>query len=251
MGDPSKPNTWIKDVHDLPNTVSLVGIIYVLYLVGQVVVNSMTHFQKLKDTCREDGEIYHGSREHMLRAGIAEVADMRSLKNTRAKWLDASKLVIRRRLHRVITAIGRTFERSSGSPDELSFGDDGGPDRRAEVSDAAETVRQVQFLLRYGDYAGMVWNVLRRISRLSDTPLPDFVVSFDTDLDVGGEDQDDGALPGGTPANSDATVNRDCTYVRPDGKSNPMEVCCLGRIKEGEYYRYLKWIIYETEVSST
>lgn len=52
MGDPSKPNTWIKDVHDLPNTVSLVGIIYVLYLVGQVVVNSMTHFQKLKDTCR-------------------------------------------------------------------------------------------------------------------------------------------------------------------------------------------------------
>ena len=115
------------------------------------------------------------------------------------------------------------------------------------MSDAAETVRQVQFLLRYGDYAGMVWNVLRRISRLSDTPLPDFVVSFDTDLDVGGEDQDDGALPGGTPANSDATVNRDCTYVRPDGKSNPMEVCCLGRIKEGEYYRYLKWIIYETE----
>ncbi|KAJ5801179.1 uncharacterized protein N7518_003247 [Penicillium psychrosexuale] len=173
MGDLSKPNTRIKDVHDLPNTVSLAGIVYILYLVGQVVVNSMTHFHKLKDTRREDGEMYHGSREHMLRSDIAEVADMRSLKNTRAKWLDASK---------VITAIGRTFGRESGSPDELSFGDDGGPDRRVEVSDAAETVRQVQFLLRY-----------------------DSVVSFDADLDVGGEDQDDGALPGGTPANSDAT----------------------------------------------
>ncbi|KAI2721072.1 hypothetical protein DTO006G1_2041 [Penicillium roqueforti] len=92
-------------------------------------------------------------------------------------------------LTQVITAIGLTFGRESGSPDELSFGDDGGPDRGAEVSVAAETVRQVRFLLRYGDYAGMVWNVLRRISRLSNTPLPDTVVAFDPELDIGEEDQ--------------------------------------------------------------
>ncbi|KAI2753377.1 hypothetical protein CBS147339_1318 [Penicillium roqueforti] len=92
-------------------------------------------------------------------------------------------------LTQVITAIGLTFGRESGSPDELSFGDDGGPDRGAEVSVAAETVRQVQFLLRYGDYAGMVWNVLRKISRLSNTPLPDTVVAFDAELDIGEEDQ--------------------------------------------------------------
>ena len=80
-------------------------------------------------------------------------------------------------LTQTIVAIGLTIGRDSGLPEELSFGDDGGPDRRAEVSAATETARQVQFLLRYGDYAGMVWNVLRRISRLSDTPLPDSVVA--------------------------------------------------------------------------
>ena len=68
-------------------------------------------------------------------------------------------------------------------------------DRRTEVSVAAETARKVHFLLWYGDYTDMVWNVLRRISRLSDTPLLDSVVSFDADLDVG-EDQDAEGLPG-------------------------------------------------------
>ncbi|KAJ5433819.1 hypothetical protein N7491_004414 [Penicillium cf. griseofulvum] len=102
-------------------------------------------------------------------------------------------------LTQIIAAIGLPIGRDLGTPSELPFGDDGGPDRRAEVSVAAETVRQVQFLLRYGDYAGMVRNVLRRISRLSDTPLPDSVASFDAELDVAEEDQDDDEEFPGSP----------------------------------------------------
>lgn len=94
-------------------------------------------------------------------------------------------------LTEILAVIGRPIGRSSGGPDELSFGDDGGPDRGAELRAAAETARQVQFLLRYGDYAGLLWNVLRRISQLSNRPLPNSVASFDDDLGDEYEDQDD------------------------------------------------------------
>ncbi|CAG8178581.1 unnamed protein product [Penicillium olsonii] len=62
------------------------------------------------------------------------------------------------------------------------FGDDGGPDGE-DVSAGTETVRKVQFLLQYGDYAGVIWNCLRRISRLSLKSLPDSVASFERDLE--------------------------------------------------------------------
>ena len=52
MGDPSKSNTWMKDIHDLPKTIRLLGIIEFLYHVEQVVFNIMTHFQKPRDTRR-------------------------------------------------------------------------------------------------------------------------------------------------------------------------------------------------------
>ena len=93
-------------------------------------------------------------------------------------------------------------------------------DRRTEVSVAAETARKVHFLLWYGDYTDMVWNVLRRISRLSDTPLLDSVVSFDADLDVGGEDQDAEELPGALRPRQTPRRLIDLLNNREEGDSN-------------------------------
>ncbi|CAG7922365.1 unnamed protein product [Penicillium olsonii] len=74
---------------------------------------------------------------------------------------------------------------SDATAAERPFGDDGGPDGE-DVSAGTETVRKVQFLLRYGDYAGVIWNCLRRISRLSRKSLPESVALFERILE--GED---------------------------------------------------------------
>ncbi|KGO73147.1 hypothetical protein PITC_003360 [Penicillium italicum] len=90
MGDPGKPHTWMKDVHDLPRTVGLFSIIYAIYLVGRVVVGYLTHLQKLRKIraektakCAKCTEAESRTRELELRLQLAELSAQEA--NSRAE----------------------------------------------------------------------------------------------------------------------------------------------------------------------
>ncbi|KAJ5690557.1 hypothetical protein N7462_004949 [Penicillium macrosclerotiorum] len=78
------------------------------------------------------------------------------------------------------------FRIESASPDDdfmLS-----GPAGTSSVIDEIETIekalRQLKFLLRYGDYAGRVWKCLQLASRRTPNPLPSSVVTVNSSLET-------------------------------------------------------------------
>lgn len=83
-----------------------------------------------------------------------------------------------------LAALHDDFDKGKAGPSEPD--DPSSPrepvDLGEELEHIEKAVRQREFLLRYGDYAGVVWNCLRKIGRLSSISLPNSVVEFDDAL---------------------------------------------------------------------
>ncbi|KAK4867291.1 hypothetical protein LT330_000801 [Penicillium expansum] len=80
------PHSWVTDVQDLRKTVPLFVILYILYLMGQLLLGRLRHKQKLKEIHAEnETKCICRLREFELHAQIAEVTEREV--NSRAEQL--------------------------------------------------------------------------------------------------------------------------------------------------------------------
>ena len=49
MADPIKPSSWAKDIYDLPKTIKIFVIIYLIYIAGLIGFSYVAHLQKMKE----------------------------------------------------------------------------------------------------------------------------------------------------------------------------------------------------------